>query len=101
VKGCLRNAEEAFRGKRLVVSNSCITVGVSYTCNDFDKIYMLRPTFLNIRDLIQFTYRLRNLRDNEVVIMDLMSKQHHVVFSGDSSMMSDSKHLEAFKVLEK
>jgi hypothetical protein len=101
VKSGLRNAKAAFRGKRLVVSNSCIIVGVSYTGADFDKMYMLRPTFLNIRDLIQFTYRIRKLRDNEVVIMDLMDKQHQVVFSGDSSVMSGSKHLEAFKVLEK
>jgi hypothetical protein len=83
VKSGLKNAKAAFRGKRLVVSNSCITMGVSYTGNDFDKVYMLGPSFLNIRDLTQFTYRMRGLRENEVVVSDLMYKQVEVVFSCD------------------
>eukprot|EP00873_Tetraselmis_striata_P012314 jgi/Tetstr1/432578/TSEL_021948.t1 len=101
IKNGLKRTDRAFAGKRLVISNSCITVGVSYTGYDFDKMYILRSNFVGVRDIIQFSYRTRRLRENTVVVADLPTKTHELVFSGDSSRMANAKHLDAFRLLER
>eukprot|EP00873_Tetraselmis_striata_P001698 jgi/Tetstr1/421962/TSEL_012861.t1 len=101
IKNGLKRTERAFAGKRLIISNSCITVGVSYTGGEFDKMYIVRPNFVGVRDIIQFSYRTRSLRENTVVVADIPTKSHELVFSGDSSRMANAKHLDAFQLLER
>jgi hypothetical protein len=47
-----------------VITNSSITVGVNYDKTKFDNIYILWAPFVKSRDIIQSSYRVRNISGN-------------------------------------
>ena len=69
----LSNVNESWQNKRLIVTNISITVGVSFTVEHFDCMYIAAVQWTNGRDVIQNTYRPRNLTENTVYVIDLPS----------------------------
>ena len=65
------DVEEAWTKKRLIISTSYLSVGVSFSSEHFDACYVFKHGFVNPRDLLQFTYRVRRLRDETVYVLRL------------------------------
>jgi hypothetical protein len=67
VDDCIKNdlikVNEIWNKYLLVITNSCITVGVSYDLLDFDKIYLGYADLLNPRDVIQSSMRVRKTKE--------------------------------------
>ena len=101
IKDTLSSTNSTWTGKSLVICNSCVTVGVSFTRLHFDKEYLVVPSFLPSRAIIQFTYRARQLRESlvEVCILKNYTKPpvDRAVLSG---MMEGCTKNGAFGVLE-
>ncbi len=97
----LQDPKRSFQQKRLILSTSVITVGVSYDLPTFHKMYVMRACYVNIRDIIQFTYRWRQLLDDEVITCELLAKPGEVVLAGNSSRMRSALHLGAFQEVER
>lgn len=71
----LKQVNDIWKNKRLVISNTCITVGVNFSLdNTFHKVYMAWAPFVKSRDFIQVSARVRNLIDNKIVCVKLSSR---------------------------
>ncbi len=101
IKDTLSSTNSTWTGKSLVICNSCVTVGVSFTRLHFDKEYVVVPSFLPSRAIIQFTYRARQLRESLVEVCCLKDyikpPVDRAVLSG---MMEGCTKNGAFGVLE-
>ena len=101
VKKTLKDTNRVWTKARLVICNSCVTVGVSFTQRHFHKEYVVAPNFLTVRAMVQFTYRARNLIDDRVDVCYLNSQHKpqpdRAVLS---SMMEKCTQNAAFGVLE-
>ena len=67
-KRALENVNELWCDKNLILTNSCISVGVSYN-NDtsiFNKIYLCYADFILPRDIIQTSFRIRKTINSEL-----------------------------------
>ena len=51
---------------KIVITNTCITVGVSYDLLDFDTIFLSYDEFLNPIDPIQSSFRIRNTKRKRI-----------------------------------
>jgi hypothetical protein len=71
----LGDVNELWSDKQLIITNSTISVGVSYNNKDklFDKIYLTYAEFLYPRDIIQSSFRVRSTTDNEIGYCELKS----------------------------
>ena len=58
---------------QLILTNSCISVGVSYEKEDVDKIYICNETFINPRDIIQTSARIRKPKCKDIQFTSLLS----------------------------
>lgn len=69
----LGDVNELWSKQQLIITNSTISVGVSYDNPDmvFDKIYLTYAGFLYPRDIIQSSFRIRNTNDNEIGYCEL------------------------------
>ena len=69
----LGEVNELWSNQQLIITNSTISVGVSYDNPDvvFDKIYLTYAGFLYPRDIIQSSFRIRNTNDNEIGYCEL------------------------------
>ena len=57
-----------------IISNNVITVGINFDVkNHFDQCYLFIGNFNEMRDLVQFSYRVRHLTDNLVKLCFLSS----------------------------
>lgn len=56
----LVHINKIWKNARVIVANTCISVGVNYSGNDFNKIYAYFSNWLNTRDFAQVLYRIRN-----------------------------------------
>jgi hypothetical protein len=72
----LEDVNTAWRDVRLVVTNNSITVGVSFTELHFDCIYLGFTAWSNGRDVIQNTYRPRQLKENKIFVFKLPSQKN-------------------------
>jgi len=72
----LGDVNELWSDKQLIITNSTISVGVSYNNKDklFDKIYLTYAEFIYPRDVIQSSFRVRTTTDNEIGYCELKSK---------------------------
>jgi hypothetical protein len=61
----------------MVISNSTITVGVSFTTKWFDRVILCKNAATNPRDLLQFTFRARNLCSNVIEVFNLGGHKSH------------------------
>jgi len=71
----LGEVNELWSSQQLIITNSTISVGVSYDNPDvvFDKIYLTYAGFLYPRDIIQSSFRIRNTNDSEIGYCELRS----------------------------
>ena len=71
----LGEVNELWSDKQLIITNSTISVGVSYDNEEqvFDKIYLTYADFLYPRDIIQSSFRIRNVKDKEIGYCELQS----------------------------
>tara|TARA_R110001592_G_scaffold179918_1_gene421882 strand:- start:14135 stop:17653 length:3519 start_codon:yes stop_codon:yes gene_type:complete len=69
----LGEVNELWSKQQLIITNSTISVGVSYDNPDmvFDKIYLTYAGFLYPRDIIQSSFRIRNTNDSEIGYCEL------------------------------
>ena len=66
VKKELRDVNKNWSEYDFIISNNVITVGINYDKNYFDQVYLVMANFSNPRDIIQFSYRTRTLKDNTI-----------------------------------
>lgn len=61
VKGELKNVNKSWKKYDFVITNNIITCGVNYEHEDFDEIFLFIACFSCPRDIIQVSYRVREL----------------------------------------
>ena len=64
VKRKLKDVNNQWVKYDFVISNNVITVGVNFDVTHFDQCYLFIANFNEMRDIVQFSYRPRNLNDN-------------------------------------
>jgi hypothetical protein len=64
IKRKLKDVNKEWTNYDFVISNNVITVGVNFDVNHFDQCYLFIANFNEMRDIVQFSYRTRNLKDN-------------------------------------
>ena len=78
VKKQLLNATRVWSQKRVIITNSSITVGINYDdkdrqdfngVNHFDRCYLCYADFVNPRDVIQTSLRVRQFKENDVIYL--------------------------------
>ena len=87
----LKNVNEIWGNENisLVIYTTKITIGVSYTKEDFDLVYIYGTSISSVpRDIIQAHFRVRNIKENTVYIS---------MFSGTPRDIHSSIHEEAKK----
>ena len=62
IKGGLKNVNSSWKDKSFIICNNVVTCGVSYENIDVDYKYIMIGSYNVPRDIIQFSYRVRNLR---------------------------------------
>ena len=101
IKNTLRETNRVWTKARVVICNSCVTVGVSFTQRHFHREYIVAPNFLTVRAVVQFSYRARNLSEDRVDVCYLnsqnMPQPDRAVLAG---MMEDCTNNAAFGLLE-
>tara|TARA_R110002012_G_scaffold15943_2_gene62477 strand:- start:589 stop:4302 length:3714 start_codon:yes stop_codon:yes gene_type:complete len=60
----LQNVNDVWGKAKVVITNSCISVGVNYEYDDFDKVYLSYGDILNPRDVIQSSFRVRKTKED-------------------------------------
>jgi len=76
-KKTLNNVNIEWDKYDVIITTSCITVGVNYEGNNYDKIYLMVSSCVNSpRDVIQTSMRIRNPKENiiEIFFFDKMKK---------------------------
>jgi hypothetical protein len=63
-KNKLKNVNENWTQYDFVLSNNVLTVGVNFDVEYFDQCYLFIAPFNEMRDIVQFSYRPRNLNDD-------------------------------------
>lgn len=66
IKSGIKDVNEAWKDVRFIIANNMITCGVNYEIQDFDKEYVFVAKHNAPRDIVQFTYRPRFLRTNQI-----------------------------------
>jgi hypothetical protein len=66
IKAGIKDVNKAWQDVRFVIANNMITCGVNYEIQDFDKEYVFVAKHNAPRDIVQFTYRPRFLRTNQI-----------------------------------
>ena len=85
VKLTLSNVNKVWDEYDMILTTSCITVGVSYEGLSFDKGYFLiEPWFNTVRDVMQSTMRIRNLSEN-IIYIYFFSTQMPMVYKNPES----------------
>ena len=64
VKRKLKDVNNEWVNYDFVISNNVITVGVNFDVMHFDQCYLFIAYFNEMRGIVQFSYRPRNLNDN-------------------------------------
>ena len=70
------DVNNSWRKQRLVFTNTAITVGVSFTIEHFDCVFVGQVLFTNGRDVIQNTYRPRILKEQTIYTIALPSQSN-------------------------
>ena len=71
----LKQVNAVWNELKCVITNTTNSVGINYELNDFDKIYLYYSDFVNPRDVIQVSKRLRNVKNNEMIMYCEPSKK--------------------------
>jgi len=62
----LKNVNHSWSLYNFVITNTKITVGINYELKDFDSVYLSIAGFSGSRDIIQVSYRCRELKTNKI-----------------------------------
>eukprot|EP00873_Tetraselmis_striata_P024719 jgi/Tetstr1/444983/TSEL_003376.t1 len=73
----MADVNTSWSSRGLVISNSTVTVGVSHTDRWFDRVVLCMNRAMNLRDVMQFTFRARNLQSNVIEVYDLGGHTSH------------------------
>jgi len=68
----LQGVNNYWKPKKLIMVNSCISVGVSYEIPDVDKEYICYDDFIPPRDVLQTSNRVRNPKDKNIGFCSLL-----------------------------
>lgn len=70
----LVNVREYWSTKKVIITNTTISVGVSYDIKDYvDEIFMCYDVFINPRDLIQSSNRIRHPKNKTIKFVSMLS----------------------------
>ena len=103
-KNDLKDVNESWGGYNFVICNSCITCGVNYENEDFDNEYLFVSGFTQPRQIIQFSYRPRHLKSNNIYLCYLGRMQQagaHTVDSCDNAQCPIYQQLVKNTLIEK
>ncbi len=77
-RGNLQNVEQCWKKYPLVISNSCITAGVSYNPDDekyqFDAVFLAYADFNSPREIAQFSWRARKIKSKTFYLCEIPNK---------------------------
>jgi hypothetical protein len=66
-----------------VITNNKINVGINYEKNDFDSVFLSISSFSSPRDIVQVSYRCRNLKSKNIYVSYLKTQQKNDSFEND------------------
>ena len=96
IKKTLKDVNDTWDKYDFVVSNNVITCGVSYENTDYSYIYMFIASFNLPRDMVQFSYRIRNLSANKIHVCFIPS-YNPSVWESDCGAMNDPIYTRLYK----
>ena len=100
----LQDVNKSWSNVDFVLTNSKITVGINYELKDFDNVFISVAGFSSSRDLIQVSYRCRNLKTNLIKVC-YIDKENNVDTSvNDNHLVNNCpiyKNLVSNLLLEK
>lgn len=90
VKKEIKNINEKWSNYSFVIMNNTITCGVNYdkTVNIFDSVYIFVATICSPRDLVQQSYRVRELESKTIYVTFLKSSIPPTTWNDDCGEMN-------------
>ena len=89
VKGTLKNVNKAWKKFDFVITNNIITCGVNYDItNDFDESYLFVASFSCPRDIIQVSYRVRDLINKKINVCYMGRMNQPNTFKADNFLIN-------------
>jgi hypothetical protein len=86
----LKNVNESWSSYDFVITNTKITVGINYDrLDDFDTVYLSIAGFNSSRDIIQVSYRCRNIKSNLIKVCYIDKMNTHHTFENDDHLVND------------
>ena len=83
----LYNVNESWKDLNFIITNTKITVGINYEGHDFDRVYMGIAGMNSARDILQVSYRCRNLNDELIKIAFIEKYNTNIDFKNDSILL--------------
>jgi hypothetical protein len=93
----LSNIDENWRDARVIIANTCISVGNNYAGRDYNRIFAYFANWVDIREFIQVLYRIRNPIDKVMYIYYERRKAAMDEYRDNRLVVEDA----AFKELKK
>ena len=85
----LKNVNESWSKYSFVITNTKITVGINYELNDFDTVYLSIAGFNSTRDIIQVSYRCRNIKSNNIKVCYIEKTNTNNCYENDDNMVDN------------
>jgi hypothetical protein len=82
----LKNINESWKNHNFVITNTKITVGVNYELNDFDSVFLSIAEFNLPRDIVQVSYRCRNIQSSNINVCFINKKNNNKCFEHDNEI---------------
>ena len=79
----LKNVNATWSKYDFVITNTKITVGINYELNDFDTVYLSIAGFSSTRDIIQVSYRCRNIKSNNIKVCYIEQENTNKCYEND------------------
>jgi len=83
----LSNVNETWSGFDFVITNTKITVGINFDLIHFDSVFLSIAGFNMARDILQVSYRCRNLKSNLINICYIDNKSTVDCFINDEGLV--------------
>ena len=85
----LDDVETEWKQSDFIMTNSKITVGINYELDDFEAVFLSIAGFSSVRDVIQASARLRQIKSNNIYV-HFMDKYNTIkTFSPNSNLLDD------------
>ena len=86
----LENVNKHWNKAEFVITNNKINVGVNYEQFDFDSVYLSIAGFNSPRDIIQVSYRCRQLKTNNIY-MCYVNSSSNTTYINDNNLVNNCK----------